>query len=120
MCNFFTTRTHSFYKNKRNYSTYYKKNNIKTRRHKQINLFCIITPAWIRGLCNFRHFFSEKYTFFDKIGYPILRKTCFLQQKSDKVARVPLFKLMLKAKFTTSDFAESIKKQTLTMNGKLL
>jgi len=28
-----------------------------------------------------------------------LRKTCFLQQKSDKVARVPLFKLMLKAKF---------------------
>ncbi len=41
---------------------------------------------------NFRQFFSEKYTFFDKIAYPILRKMCFLQQKSDKITRVSLSK----------------------------
>ncbi len=41
---------------------------------------------------NFRQFFSEKYTFFYKIAYPILRKMCFLQQKSNKMAHVSLSK----------------------------
>jgi hypothetical protein len=41
---------------------------------------------------NFRKFFSEKYTFFEKIAYPILRKMCFLQQKSGKMKHGSLSK----------------------------
>ena len=43
-------------------------------------------------MCNFRQFFSKKYTFFKKIAYPILGKMCFLQQKSGKMAHALLFK----------------------------
>ncbi len=35
---------------------------------------------------NIRQFFSEKYTFFDKIAYHILKKMCFLQQTNDKIS----------------------------------
>ncbi len=56
---------------------------------------------WIREMHNFRQFFSEKYTFFDKIAYPILRKMCFLQQKSDKITRASLSKTgVLRVKWT--------------------
>ncbi len=58
---------------------HYDKN--KTWYHKLLTL--ILDKKF---MYNFRQFLSENYIFFDKIANSILRKMCFLQQKSVKIA----------------------------------